>query len=151
MVTESGDFHHPYALYKGISKEEFLKMKAEVLELVHDAVKPKDAVMAIFHVTESAWYDWQDYYVDDLEKGYNRSESRLICLLDDLRKKDVTTQRLFTKRMKDLSLKDGNVEATKFMLERRYGFKKESRKAVDVSTSDDFNFNINITNSEDEK
>lgn len=141
MVTKH-PFHAPYKLEKGFNAN--LK---EVLALIDDGVKVKDAIQSVFGISHKIYYDWKKHYLEDVGKGYGEGVSNLIKLFNEVSKRDVLTQRQFTKKARQMALEEDNPDILKFMLERRYGFKKQSKKQVDVSTEDDLNFNINIVDS----
>lgn len=140
MTTPHGDFHHPTKLYKNW-EENFEKCK----KWVSDGVPVKDAVMSIFGITKMQYYNWLKYYESDVEAGFNASESRLIELIDALRKVDGKLHHKLAKNSVELAL-DGSVDMSKFLLERRYGYKKPS-KEIEVGTKEDTSFTFNITQS----
>lgn len=140
MTTPLGDFHHPRKLNDNW-EENFEKCK----KWVSDGVPVKDAVMSIFGITKMQYYNWLKYYESDVEAGFNASESRLIELIDALKKLDGKLHHKLAKNSVELAL-DGSVDMSKFLLERRYGYKKPS-KEIEVGTKEDTSFTFNITQS----
>lgn len=137
-------YHRPYALVNEIETRENTQ---EAIAMIKDGVPIADAVSAAFNVSPKRWYYWVKDAEEDIDKGYKNTE--LIDLVLALTAADIKVHRKFSKRAQDLALDDEepSVEMLKFLMERRYGYKKTSSKEVEVSTPDDFNFNINITES----
>lgn len=138
MVTPMGDFHHPNKLC-GDWKDDFEKC----VEWVKDGVPPKDAIMSIFGISKRQYNNWIKFYEDDVEAGFDASVSRLIKLFDELKKYDGQLHHKLVKTSVNIAL-DGNVEMNKFLLERKYGYKKPS-KELEIGTKEDTEFTFNLT------
>lgn len=140
------DYHHPTALgddYKG-------KVTKCAKYIKEDGMKVPEAAMLVFGISQSTFYRWKKEALDDFSDG--RTGTPLQYVIKELYKADVDSSRKLTRRARQLALDENepNIEMLKFLLERRYGYKKQSKKDVEVSTTDDFNFNINITDSKKE-
>ena len=137
-------YHRPNALVNEIDTRENTE---EAIAMIKDGIPIAEAVSAAFNVSPKRWYYWVKDAEEDIENGYRSTE--LIDLVFKLTKADIEVHRKFSKRAQDLALDDEepNVEMLKFLMERRYGYKKQSSQEVEVSTPEDFSFNINITES----
>ena len=137
-------YHRPNALVNEIDTRENTE---EAIAMIKDGIPIAEAVSAAFNVSPKRWYYWVKDAEEDIENGYRSTE--LINLVFKLTKADIEVHRKFSKRAQDLALDDEepNVEMLKFLMERRYGYKKQSSQEVEVSTPEDFSFNINITES----
>lgn len=138
------DYHRPYALINEIDTRENTN---KAIEMIQDGIPIADAVSAAFNVSPKRWYYWVKDAEEDIDRGYRSTE--LIDLVLKLTAADIAVHRKFSKRAQDLALdeEEPSVEMLKFLMERRYGYKKQSSQEVEVSTPDDFSFNINITES----
>lgn len=137
-------YHYPNALR---SPDQYEK-EQEAIALIKDGVPIADAVAAAYNVSPKRWYYWVKDAEEDIEKGIRSSD--LISLVYKLTAVDINIHRKFSKRAQQLALDpdEPSVEMLKFLMERRYGYKKKSQQEVEVSTPDDFSFNINITESQ---
>ena len=140
-------YHRPYALIDAIETRANTK---EAIAMIKDGVPIADAVSACFNVSPKRWFYWVKQAEEDIDKGYKNTE--LIDLVLALTAADVKVHRKFSKRAQDIALdeEEPSIEMLKFLLERRYGYKKKSAQEVEVSTPEDFSFNINITESKSE-
>ena len=141
----ANDFHDPYSLHEGWKG----KTKKAVKYIQEDGMRINDAVTLVFGVHKRTWDKWRRWALEDYEKGF--TGTRLQNVVTQLSQADMEASRFLSRKARDLALKEDNVEMLKFLLERRHGYKKESKKDVEVSTKDDFNFNINITDSKKEE
>lgn len=136
------DFHDPIAL--GSNWKSKTNKAVEYIE--EDGVKVNEALSLAFDVHEKTWFRWRNWALEDIEKGY--TGTRLQTVVTKLCQADIEAGRRLSRRARDLALaEESNVEMLKFLLERRHGYKKESKKEVEVATKDDLNFNINLTES----
>lgn len=141
----ANNFHHPHALGSDWKS----KTNKACRYIKDDGMKVNEAVTLVFGVNEKVWFRWRKEALEDIENGF--TGTTLQKVVTQLCQADVEAGRLLSRRARDLALADeSNVEMLKFLLERRHGYKKESKKDVEVSTKDDFNFNINITDSKKE-
>lgn len=138
------DFHDPYTLGSDW-KSKTDKVARYVSE---DGMKINEALTLVFGVHKRTWDKWRRWALEDYENGF--TGTRLQEVVTKLSQADMEAGRFLSRKARDLALKEDNVEMLKFLLERRHGYKKESKKDVEVSTKDDFNFNINITDSKKE-
>ena len=142
MPTANGDFHQPLRLQKDKVWERGYR---KCIQWVEDGMPGRDAVMAAFHIAEPTWYRWIEFYEKDVDAGFTAQESRLIKLINSIREADAELHHTLVANGVDMAL-DGNVDMTKFLLERRFGYKKPT-KEVEVSAKKDAVFNIHITES----
>lgn len=138
------DYHRPYALINEIETRENTE---KAIELINDGIPIAEAVSVAFNISPKRWYYWVKDAEEDIEKGFRSTE--LINLVMKITAADVQVHRKFSKRAQEIALdpEEPSVEMLKFIMERRYGYKKKSQKEVEVSTPEDFSFNINITDS----
>lgn len=143
MVPEKLDYHYPRAL-----RNDYKKNLDKAIDAVKDGLPPKEACMMVYGIAERTWYEWKEHAIEDAENG--QENAPLVHLMCKLAKQDIETHKSLVKKGINLALDDENpnVEMLKFMLERRYGYKKQTTNEVEVSAPEDFNFNINITESE---
>ena len=142
MPTEFSE--KPHFPHKLRGDEWYYNLK-KCVQWVEDGMKPKDAIMSIFQLSLDGWKQWNKFYRADVEAGYTAKDSRLIKLYEELAKADGTLHHKLVKNSTEMAL-DGNTEMSKFLLERRCNYKKPS-KEVEVSTKENTQFNINITES----
>ena len=146
------DYHQPYAVHQ----DRYIDFKgklATAVEAVKDGLPPGDAVCLAFDIMPERWRRWVNWALEDIENGYTPQDSRLIKLVLELTRVDSKAHQRLSKKAFKVALDDENpsVEMLKFLLERRYGYKKKSAKEVEVATKDDLNFNINIVESSPKK
>lgn len=146
MVNPDGSFHQPYKLS---TKNGFQQKYKKTLKYISEGMTPRDAVILVFQIPELRWYEWVRKAEDDIANGGTAKDSNLIKLIIGIAGANLNTKRRLERKTLDLALDDDepNVEMIKFLLERRFGYKKKSQKDVEVSTKDDFNFNVNIVES----
>ena len=142
----ANNFHNPKAL-----GENYKAKTAKCVEYIkEDGMKVREAAMLVFGISYSTFSRWKKEAIDDLTDGWTGTPLQYV--IRELYKADVASGRKLTRRARQLALdeEEPNVEMLKFLLERRHGYRKQSKKDVEVSTTDDFNFNINITDSKKE-
>lgn len=131
MPTPMGDCHRPDKLTKDFSKN-----KKAILKAISDGMTPKDAVQMIFGINDKSWYNWVNWTEEDLADGYTSDESRLIDLMESMSKAHLGLRRKLEKKANELALDEEHTDMLKFMLERRHGYKKETKKDVDVAVKE---------------
>lgn len=137
------DFHEPITIKKGY-KTQLKKAKQYIQE---DGLRIEQAVALAFGVHEKTWFNWQRMVREDEEKGF--TGTRLMEVYYGLIQANAGGERKVSRKAMEL-VEEGNPEMVKFILERRFGYKKTSAKEVEVATKDDLNFNINIVDSKKE-
>lgn len=145
MVKIRQGFHEPDAFRTGQKWKG--KMKKAISYIEDDGMRIPDAIVLAFGVSKSTWYRWKDEALHDWENGF--TGTNLQKFVTEICKADVNGGRKLTRRARQIALDEENpsVDMIKFILERRYDYKKKSKEEVEVSTKDDFNFNINIVDS----
>lgn len=136
--------HEPYVL----KREWKANMRKAIEYIQEDGLKVDKAVALAFGVHEKTWFKWQEYVREDEEKGFK--DTKLMQVYYGIIKANATGERRVARKAMDMALNDDNPEMVKFLLERRYDYKKTSAKEVEVATKDDLNFNINIVDSKKE-
>lgn len=132
MVTPLGDFHHPHKLEK-----DYEKKKKKILQAVKDGMKPRDACMMVLGIRRDTWQKWVRWCDDDLAHDFTRSESNLIDLMLSMASEQLELRRALERRANNLALHEDDTDMLKFLLERRHGYKKESKRNVDVEVKKD--------------
>jgi hypothetical protein len=132
MVTPMGDFHHPDRLCF-----DYPEKKKQIIEAIKDGMTPKDATMMVVGITRGTWQNWVKYAEDDMSKGFTEEDSRLIDLMLSMASEELTLRRRLEKRANRLALYEDNTDMLKFLLERRHGYKKETKKDVDIEVKDE--------------
>lgn len=145
MVQPNGDFHQPNRL---LDKNGFSKKYERVIKHIKEGMSPEGAVRLVFGIVRSTWFEWKNHAEDDIKAGFTADESNLIKLYEGIAAADMRTRRrLEIKSVEMATDEEPSIDMLKFLLERRYGYKKKSQQDVEVSTKDDFNFNVNIVES----
>ena len=132
MVTERGDFHHPNKLSKNYKEN-----KAKVLAAIKDGMRPKDACIMTFGMLERQWRRWIEFVEDDIAHGFDETESNLIDLFMAMAREELSLRQKLERKANNMALADDNVEMLKFLLERRHGYTKQSKKDVDVAVKEE--------------
>lgn len=137
------DYHYPYALRTDYKE----KLDNAIRYIQEDGMKMEDAVALAYGIYPKRWYYWVQDALDDIDKGMTNTP--LVNVVLKLHQADAESSRRLSRRARDLALDDEepSIEMLKFLLERRHGYKKQTQQEVEVSTPDDFSFNINITDS----
>lgn len=143
MALQKGqEGHYPYALRK-----DYKKKLDKTIDAIKDGMKVESAVALGFGIYPKRWYYWIDEAMEDMENGI---KSPLVNTVLKIVQADAEAERSLSRRAREIALdsEDPSVEMLKFLLERRHGYKKTSAQEVEVSTPEDFSFNINITDSQ---
>lgn len=139
--SRKSGYHRPNALAHGYKT----KLKKAVKYVEEDNLKVDKAVSMAFGIRPRQWRRWEEMVVEDVNKGYSGTE--LMDVYFTLMEADGRCESKFTRKAGNLALEEDNVDMIKFILERRFGYKKQTQKEVEVATKDDLNFNINIVDS----
>lgn len=137
------DYHYPHVM-----RSDYKKKLDKAIELVKDGLPAHAAVVKAYGVHESRWKVWVKDAIEDIEKGYEKTP--LINAVIKISQADVDAHHRLMGKANEIAIDDGNVDMIKFLLERRFGYKKKSQKEVEVATPEDFSFNINITEAKDD-
>ena len=140
MVTKYGDFHHPNNLS---DKNDFTENYKKAISYVNDGLTVKDACVVVFGITDRTFRNWYNWAIDDIENGFNESESNLIKLMLGLAKADAELHRKLSKKAQEIALNDGNVSMIQFLLKTRYGYSEKSKAELEV-TNDNAPITFNI-------
>lgn len=143
-MTKNMDYYAPKTLKY---ENDFEKNLDLVLYHINQGSSPIDAVMMIFGISRRTWFVWKRKYEEDIAKGWTRRDSNLILLIEEISKADLRTKARLEARAVIRAETDESPDMLKFVLERRYGYVKKSKKDVEVGTKEDTTFNINITES----
>ena len=102
-----------------------------------EGLPPKQAIELAFDVIiDSRKYnEWFRYAMDDMEAGFDASESNLIKLFLALSKADNGLHKRLAKRAIDVA-EDGNPVMLQFMLKTRYGYTEKTQTDIDITTDD---------------
>ena len=140
--------HTPHALKRPDWKR---NLEDAIGYIKDDGMKIPEAVVLAFGVSKWSWYRWREEALEDINNGY--TGTNLITTVRRLSRADAASSRALSRKARDLALddEDPSEDMLKFLLERRHGYKKESKKEVAVEAKDDFNFNINIVDSKKEE
>ena len=149
MVTPAGDFHHPYKLEKNYPEN-----KEKVLKAIRDGMSPRDACVMTFGMLDRQWRRWVEFVEDDIANGFDETESNLIDLFLSMAKEEMSLRQQLERKANYMALEDDNVEMLKFLLERRHGYTRQTKKDVDVAVKEEvpvkFEF-VNMTPTENEE
>lgn len=139
MVTKQGDFTHPYKLEK-----DFQANYEKAINYVKDGLTVKDSCIAVFGITDRTFRNWEKSAIEDLEAGFTAEESNLIKLIIGLSREDLELCRKLSKKAFDIALNDNDTKMIQFLLKTRYGYTDKTTHDVELSSKDDYSFNINI-------
>lgn len=145
MVTKHGDFHHPYKLEKNFNAN-----YEKAIKMVRDGLPIKDTCIAVFGITDRTFRYWEKSAIEDLEAGFNETESKLIKLIKGLSEENIKLHAKLTKKALDIAINESNVNMIQFLLKTRFGYSDKTNHEVELNTKDDVKFNINIVNSEEQ-
>ena len=139
MVTNQGDFTHPYKLEK-----DFKANYEKAISYVRDGLTVKDACVSVFGISERTFRNWYNCALDDMEAGFNESESNLIKLIVGLSKEDAELNRKLSKKAFDIAINDDNVSMLQFLLKTRFNYTDKTKHDIEFTNDKDVSFNINI-------
>jgi len=137
------EYHYPRAMRTDYKE----KLDNAIKYIEEDGMKVEDAVALAYGIYPKRWYYWVKEALEDIDNGI--TSSPLIHAVLKITQADSNSQRSIARRAREMALDKENPspEMVKFLLERRYGYKKQTSQEVEVSTPEDFSFNINITDS----
>ena len=144
MPTELGDFHQPRALF---DKNGFKEKLPKAVDAVRDGLPAREACMLVFGIGKESFKKWKKWYEDDVNAGFDETESNLIKLMKELSKEDISLHRRFTKTAVRIATEEDNVNMLQFMLKTRFGYSEKNKSEVELSTDEETNFQINIVES----
>ena len=142
MPTGHGDFHHPRLLEK-----DFDKNLEKCIKAVKDGLPPQNACVLVFGIHPDTFKNWYRWARDDLDAGFDETESNLIKLILALSKNDEKLHRRLIKTASKMAIDDESATMLKFLLETRYDYTPKKRNEVELATKEDTTFNINIVES----
>lgn len=128
-------------------EKEFDNRLDNALGYIKTGTSPEDAIRICFNISRDTWYKWKRKYLEEVADGWTRRTSRLVLLFEEISKADLKTKSRLEARAVHRAETDESTDMLKFVLERRYGYVKKSKKDVEVGTKEDTTFNINITES----
>lgn len=138
MVTNQGDFTHPYKLEKN-----FQANYEKAINYVRDGLTVKDAYVSVFGISERTFRNWYNSALDDMEAGFTADESNLIKLIIGLSKEDAELNRKLSKKAFDIAINDGNVSMIQFLLKTRYGYSEKTKHEIEATNENaPITFNI---------
>jgi len=132
MPTPLGDFHHPDKLN---DRNRFDDRYEEAIKCVRDGLPPKDACVYVWGVSDKTYKNWLRWALEDVEAGFDETESNLIKLMIGLAKEDANLHKRLSKRAIEMAL-DNNTQMLQFLLKTRYGYTEKTKQEVDVSVDD---------------
>lgn len=130
----------------------FSKQKSyeNLLENVHKDVKNGveliDAIRLNAGVTRTAALQWRQAFIKELED--DKTDTPLIRLFTSGLKGDAKLYRKVMKLVVDKA-EEGDTNAMIYLAKHRLGYNSTKKQEVELSTKDDFSFNINIVDSKD--
>lgn len=144
MPTPMGDFHHPDKL---VDSNDFKTKYAKAINYVSDGLPPQEACTLVFGVAKRTFRKWVEWAMEDIEAGFDESESNLIKLMIGLAQEDAKLHKRISETAISIAVDERNTQMIQFLLKTRFGYAEKSKSEVEVSTDDETNFNINIIES----
>ena len=142
MPTPHGDFHHPKYLEK-----DFDKNLEKCIKAVKDGLPPMNACVLVFGIHPETYKKWYTWARDDMDAGFDETESNLIKLILALSQNDERLHRRLMRTAQKMAIDDESATMLKFLLETRYDYTPKKKSEVDIGTKEDTTFNINIVES----
>ena len=127
-------------------QKSYEKLLENVKNDVRTGVELIDAIRLNACVTRAAALQWRAAFVKEIEEG--KTDTPLIRLFTNGLKGDAM---LYRKVMGLVVSKaeEGNTDAMIYLAKHRLGYNSTKKQEVELSTKDDFSFNINIIDSKD--
>ena len=132
MPTPLGDFHQPTKL---LDRNRFDDRYEEALNCVRDGLPPFDACVYVWGVSQRTYDHWLTWALEDVEAGFDETESNLIKLMIGLAQENEKLHRRLSRRAIEMAL-DNNTQMMQFLLKTRYNYTEKSKKEVDVSVDE---------------
>ena len=112
---------------------------------VRRGVKLLDAIRLNAGITNMAVNQWKNAFIKEMEDG--KTDTPLIRLFSTGLKSDAVLYRKIMGLVVDKA-EEGDTNAMIYLAKHRLGYNSTKKQEVELSTKDDFSFNINITESE---
>ena len=129
-------FHRSYKFYENLLEE--------VPRAVRNGLKPRDAVMFHAGISQKTYSTWKRGFEKEIEDG--KRDTPLCRLFLPIMKADGALYEHVMKNMMAL-VDEGDGESIRFMVRHRLGYSATNKQEVELSTDEDFSFNINIVDS----
>lgn len=150
MPTPLGDFHQPDKL---LDRNRFDERYEEAIKSVKDGLPAKDTCTLVWGTSDKTFKNWLKWAREDVEAGFDETESNLIKLMIGLAKEDAKLHKRLSRRGIELAL-DGNTQMLQFLLKTRYGYAEKTKSEVELSSDEEapvkFVFTDMTPNEEDE-
>ena len=137
--TYSGDYFQP----RYLDAPDWDKREKEIMECVGLGMRPRAAFRAA-GIPDVTYTSWRKHFIEDLEKGV-RDSPFIKFMLRMAVKSEIHHKSLLSKANEIALEGDGNAKMIQYLLDTK---KKYARKQeVEVATSEDTSFQINIIDS----
>ena len=134
MPTPLGDFHQPDRL---LDRHNFDKKYEEVIKLVDDGLPAADACTMVFELASNKTYhNWFNWAIEDIDAGFDETESNLIKLFIGLAKADARLHARLSKTAIHMAVDNENAQMLQFLLKTRYGYSEKNKSSVEISSND---------------
>lgn len=134
MPTPLGDFHHPDRL---LDKNGFDKKYKSVIKYVDEGLPAADACTLVFGLASNKTYhNWFNWAVEDIEAGFDETESNLIKLFVGLAEADARLHARLSRTAIHMAVDKENSQMLQFLLKTRYGYSEKTKSQVEISTDD---------------
>lgn len=146
MPKPNGDFYSSPILDKYNDKDYDHELE-KCVEAVKDGLPPVNACMLVFGIHESTYSRWYRQVTEDIEAGFDETDSRMIRLILALSQNDQKLHKRLIKTATKMAIDDESATMLKFLLETRYDYAPKKKSEVELATKEDTTFNINIVES----
>ena len=150
MPTPLGDFHRPDKL---VDKNGFKTKYKKAIQYVEDGLPAEYACVLVFNLASNMTYhNWYKWALEDLEDGFDETDSNLIKLFIGLAEADARLHAKLSKAAVHMAVDKENSQMLQFLLKTRYGYSEKTKSQVNISTDDaPIAFNIVDMEADEEK
>lgn len=134
MPTPLGDFHQPDAL---LDRKGFDEKYERAIRYARDGLPAKDICMMLFGVSLRQYTNWVKWVEEDLEAGFDETESNLIKLILGIAKEDAKLHKRLSKTAIEMAIDDKNSQMLQFLLKTRYGYTEKTKSELEVSSKEE--------------
>lgn len=133
MPTPLGDFHQPDKL---LDSNGFKEKYEIAIEYARDGLPIQDICIVVFGVTRSQFSRWFKWVAEDIEAGFDETDSNLIKLFMGIAKEDAILHRKLKKKGIEMAL-DGHSQMLQFILKTSYGYSEKTKTELEVSSDEE--------------
>ena len=93
--------------------------------------------------SNKTYHNWFNWAIEDIDAGFDETESNLIKLFIGLAKADARLHARLSKTAIHMAVDNENTQMLQFLLKTRYGYSEKNKSSVEISSNDaPISFNI---------